>query len=219
MESGFDSHRVLHIIPLGEEIKPIMVGVRNFPIAGFALLHATEKRFEAIDVKKQLEVLGVPITLHEYGGNPMMGIMSVINNIVQGREPLAFDELLINVGAADKHVACAAISAAFVNGIRAIHVMDDKLIPLPVLRFSYRELVSEAKLNILQSLSSGSVGSLAELSEKTGIDKSLLSYHLRGGKDGQGLEELGFVNIDRGAQGRLLIELTHMGKMLLIGRE
>ncbi len=218
MESDFDSHRVLHIVPLGEDIKPIMVGVRKFPISGFALLHEEGEKLDAIKVKLQLEVIGVPITLHEYGGNPMMGIMSVINRIVQKQEPLSYDELLINVGAADKHVACAAISAAFVNGIRAIHVMDEKMVPLPVLRFSYRELVSEAKLNILQSLANGAVGSLTELSSQTGIDNSLLSYHLRGGKDGQGLEELGFVSIDRGSQGRLLIELTHMGQMLLIGR-
>ncbi|MFQ6012353.1 MAG: hypothetical protein ACE5LS_01740, partial [Thermoplasmata archaeon] len=55
------------------------------------------------------------------------------------------------------------------------------------------------------------------LSEASGVEKSLLSYHLRGGRESKGLEELGLVEIDRGTQGRLLIRLSEMGRLLLIG--
>ncbi len=61
--------------------------------------------------------------------------------------------------------------------------------------------------------------SLNEFSQATGLEKSLLSYHLRGGRDSKGLEELGLVEIDRATQGRLLIRLTEMGRLLLIGKE
>ena len=90
---------------------------------------------------------------------------------------------------------------------------------LPVLKFSYSEVISPSKINVLQSLADlgGEADSLSALSEASGVEKSLLSYHLRGGREAKGLEELGLVEIDRGTQGRLLIQLSEMGRVLLIG--
>lgn len=214
-------HRLLHVVPVGPDVGPVMVGVRHFPVAGVALLFDSETEANANEFEAALKVLGVPITRHHIGDQSTMGIMSTINRLVQETELMNYDELLVNVGAASTLHACGAISASFVNGVRAIHVADGKPMALPVLRFSYRELISDAKLRILKALNrtDGGVDSLSELAEMTGIDKSLLSYHLRGGRDGQGLEEMGLVEIDRRSQGRLNIQLTSMGHVLLIGRE
>ncbi|MFQ6089759.1 MAG: hypothetical protein ACE5K0_12790 [Candidatus Methanofastidiosia archaeon] len=98
--------------------------------------------------------------------------------------------------------------------------MDDTPIPPPVMKFSYSEVVSDAKLAILNALKGlgGVVDSLNELSEKSQVEKSLLSYHIRGGRDSKGLEDLGLVEVDRTQRGKLNIKLTTMGKLILIER-
>ncbi|MBI4415765.1 MAG: hypothetical protein HY557_02125 [Euryarchaeota archaeon] len=133
---------------------------------------------------------------------------------------MRYDDVLINVSSGRKLMTCGAISAAFVNGIKAYYVEGDRAHMLPVLKFSYAEIVSESKIAILKALDrlGGSVDSLNNLSEASGIEKSLLSYHIRGGRDSKGLEELGLVGIDRARQGRLVISLTQMGRLLLIGQ-
>ena len=65
----------------------------------------------------------------------------------------------------------------------------------------------------------GKVESLNSLAEASGVEKSLLSYHVRGGRESKGLEELGLLNIDRAQQGRLTISLTELGALMLAGRE
>jgi hypothetical protein len=43
-----------------------------------------------------------------------------------------------------------------------------------------------------------------------------LSYHIRGSKQGRGLEDLGLVEVERGKRGRLRVKLTALGRMLLM---
>ena len=211
--------KVLHIIPMGEEIEPIMVGIRNYPVSAIAFLYDKSQKKLLNEVTKQLSILGIPIELYEIGKEPLLSVMEIINRLAEDTEAFHYDEILVNVGSATKHYACAAISAAFVNGLRAIHVMEGNAVPLPVLKFSYKELVSPPKMDILRALSSSLVSSLSELSERTNMNKSLLSYHIRGGKESQGLEGLNLIEINRGPQGRLIIDLTPMGRIMLIGRE
>jgi hypothetical protein len=47
---------------------------------------------------------------------------------------------------------CAALSASYVNGLKAFNVVTDKLTLLPVLKFSYYRLLPEPKLAILRYL-------------------------------------------------------------------
>ena len=61
-----------------------------------------------------------------------------------------------------------------------------------------------------------SLNGLAQLSK---VDKSLLSYHIRGGRDSKGLEELGLVSVDRQTQGKLKIGITELGKLMMVGRD
>jgi DNA-binding MarR family transcriptional regulator len=111
------------------------------------------------------------------------------------------------------------MSGAFIHGLRAFAVQKDGPIQLPVLKFAYREMISESKMNILRALerAGGGVESLNDLSEMSGVEKSLLSYHIRGGRDAKGLEELNLVSIERAKQGRLMVTLTEMGKLILLG--
>ncbi len=212
--------RVLMIATVGEDVDPVLIGVRDYPVRKLVLLTIPVYRDQADGLRRKLEPLHIEVLVREVDGhNVLMDTLQKVGEIYT-EEVLAFDEVVLNVSSGDKMQTCSALSAAFVNGIPAIGVGDGVPFSLPVLKFSYHEMISEAKFRILETLDrvGGSSGSLAELSEAGGIEKSLLSYHLRTTREGKGLEEMGLVHIDRGTFGRLQISLTEMGRLLLIGR-
>ncbi len=212
--------KILQIATVGDDVDPIMVGIREYPVSKLVLVYDDHDTENVIDLTEKLAPLKLDIERRPVKGDLLMGILRVVGEVVMD-QGLQYDDVIINVGSGNKIMSCAGISAAFVNGLKAIHVHDDRPIQLPVLKFSYSELVSESKLKILAALkeTGGSVESLNDLSEGSGVEKSLLSYHIRGGRDSKGLEELGLLEIDRGVQGRLKISLTPMGNLMLMGRE
>ena len=211
---------VLQIVPVGPNLEPVMTGVGAFHVTKLILLTAKEHLPQAKQVQKTLAPLKVETEVHILKGDPIMEMLRIVTNIL-AEERGKYDDIYINVSSGTPALNTAALCAAFVNGAKALGVQDDKPFPLPILRFSYYDLVSEGKLAVMRALSKagGQVGSLQELSERSGVEKSLLSYHIRGGRENKGLEELGLVSIRKGAQGRLSIRLTAMGNMILAGRE
>lgn len=210
--------RILQIAAVSDDLDPIMVGVREYPVAKLVLLHTKKYERVAMDAAKKLGVLKLPVQLVQLGDKVLLDTMRTVTRIVK-EERDRFDEVMVNASSGDKMQACATLSAAFVNGVRAIGVENNACFALPVLKFGYSELISEPKLNVLRVLDKrgGQVDSLNELAEDGGVDKSLLSYHIRGGRDSKGLEQLGLVEVDRAHQGRLVIKLTPMGKLMLLG--
>jgi predicted transcriptional regulator len=209
--------KVLQIATLGDEEDAIYVGIREYPVSKLILIHEPELRFRAAEISAKLEGLRIPVERREVE-NPARDMYEVISSIMKEMGD-KFDDILINVTSGRKLMTCAAISAAFVNGLKAFHVEAETPMMLPVLKFSYSEVISPSKISILRALdqTGGVADSLTELSQVSGVEKSLLSYHLRGGRGSRGLEDLGLVEIDRGVQGKLLIKLTEMGRLLLIG--
>lgn len=210
---------ILQIATVGEDPEPIMVGVREYPVSKLILIHTTETSDHVRDLRADLQPLKLDIETREVEGDLLLGVLKTITEIA-AEEPMKYDDVYINVASSDGLMSCAALSGAFVNGIKAFGVRDGSPLQMPVLKFSYQELVSESKFKILKALedAGGSVDSLNDLSKLSGLEKSLLSYHIRGGRESKGLEDLGLVEIDRGVQGRLEINLTPMGKLLLSGR-
>ncbi len=209
--------KILQIATLGEEEAPIFAGIREYPVSKLVLIHEPEARFHAAEISRKLRELQIPVEREEIQ-NPAREMYEVVARIIR-EERDQYDDIFINVSSGRKLMTCSAISAAFVNGVKAFHVEEDVPMMLPILKFSYSEVISPSKIRVLQSLADlgGEAGSLSALSEASGVEKSLLSYHLRGGREAKGLEELGLVEIDRGTQGRLLIHLSEMGRLLLIG--
>lgn len=210
--------KVLQMATVGEDVDAVMIGVRDYPVAKLVLLHTKKFERTAQDVQRKLAVLRLPVELVAIGSNVLLDTLRTVTRIVQENRA-KFDEVMINVSSGDKMVSCAALSAAFVNGIKAIGVENDACFALPVLKFSYAELVSDSKIKVLRALDDkgGQVASLQELADSSSIEKSLLSYHIRGGRDSKGLEQLGLIEVDRAHQGRLIIRLTAMGKLMLLG--
>jgi hypothetical protein len=169
--------------------------------------------------RKIKNVLGLPITIHLVTKeNVIRDTMERVNEIlnIEGRN---FQQVLMNVSSGDKLIGCAALSAAFINGIKAFGMDSTKSVPLlmPVLKLSYNEIISTAKIRILKTIDGmgGTINSLEELEQASGLGKPLLSYHVQGGKDSKGLANLGLVEVERGDRGKMIINLTTLGKLLV----
>jgi hypothetical protein len=169
--------------------------------------------------RKIKNVLGLPITIHlATKENVIRDTMERVNEIlnIEGRN---FQQVLMNVSSGDKLIGCAALSAAFINGIKAFGMDSTKSVPLlmPVLKLSYNEIISTAKIKILKTIDGmgGMINSLEELEQASGLGKPLLSYHVQGGKDSKGLANLGLVEVERGDRGKMIINLTTLGKLLV----
>ncbi len=211
--------RVLHIATVGEDITPILVALRELPVSKLILLYTEDAKALVEDLRERLSSVLVPVEARLVEGDPVTQVMKMAGEILQKEGP-KYDEVFFNVSSGSKMLSCAGLSSAFVHGIKAIGTTKNGIFHFPVLKFSYTEIISEPKFAILRSLrdAGGSVPSLADLETKVDVDKSLLSYHIRGGRDSKGLEELGLVSVDRGEYGKLSIHLTELGRLVLTGR-
>ncbi len=211
--------RVLHIATVGEDITPVLVGIRELPVTKLVLLYTQDAQPQVRDLERKLADVMVPVEAHLVRGDPIVGVMEIVAAILK-EEILKYDEIFLNVSSGSKMLSCAGLSAAFVNGIKAIGATEKGIFHLPVLKFSYAELISEPKLQILRALQAlhGNADSLVDLEAKADVEKSLLSYHIRGGRESKGLEELGLVKVDRREYGKLSIHLTELGRLVLVGR-
>lgn len=164
-------------------------------------------------------ILGIPVTITVVNReNVIRDVLERVGEIINihGRN---FQQILMNVSSGDKLIGCAALSAAFINGIKAFGMDSTGApIPMPVLKLSYSEIISEPKMNILKAVErvGGAVDSLEKLEEASGYGKPLLSYRIMGGKEARGLAELGLVEVEKGDRGRFMIKLTTLGRLLVI---
>lgn len=170
-------------------------------------------------MRRIVGVLGIRTTVNIVSReNVIRDTMERVNEILS-REGMEHQQVLMNVSSGDKLIGCAALSAAFVNGIKTFG-MDQAGMPMlmPVLKLSYNEIISEAKLKILKCISDqgGEVASFELLEQASGYGKPLLSYHVMGTKEAKGLVELGLLEVEKGDRGRLSSKLTTLGKLLVV---
>ncbi len=212
------ANRVLQIAGASSDPSVVLAGVKAFPVTKLILLYEERDAKAAADVVAALAPHQCEVERRLIQGPPLTQVLTVMAAVAR-EDALHFDDVLVNVTAADKMLSCSLMSAAFVHGLRAFAVQAGEPIQLPVLKFAYRDMISGSKMNILRALerAGGGVDSLNDLSEMSGVEKSLLSYHIRGGRDAKGLEELSLVSIERAKQGRLMVSLTEMGRLILLG--
>jgi hypothetical protein len=198
----------------------IALGIRSFSVHKLALICFSSDKSSAEDFAKKIKnVLGIPTTITVVTKeNVIRDTMESVNEILilYAKE---FEQVLLNVSSGDKLIGCAALSAAFINGIQAFGMDDTHTVPLlmPVLKLSYNEIVSEAKIKILESINQagGVIDSLEQLEKISGYGKPLLSYHVQGAKDSKGLADLGLVEVEKGDRGKISARLTTLGKLLV----
>lgn len=200
----------------------IAAGIRNFSVNKLVLLCYDSDKQKADEYARKLRnVLGMPVTMS------VVSRESVIRDAIErvgeilGIEGKNFQQILMNVSCGDKLIGCAALSAAFINGIKAFAI-DPTGAPLlmPVIKLSYSEIISEPKLNILKAIHGvgGTIESLEQLEQASGYGKPLLSYHVMGSKEAKGLADLGLLEVDKGERGKILAKLTTVGKLLVTTR-
>jgi len=203
------------IAPVGDNTDALFVGMRDFPTEQVYLLTPQEYKKHARQVEKDLARFHIPVKIVDLKGNiweALFSKVSELSRVLQGKA------ILVNTSTGDRITQCAATSAAFVNGLKAVSIAGDQAMVLPILKFSYYSLLSDRKMKILEVIGQDKTccKSLEELAKKTKMSLPLISYHVNGNLKSDGLKDLGLVEtIERG--GRIGISLTTLGHMLMKG--
>lgn len=209
--------KTLQIALVGGSDDAVLVGLRNFPAHKLTLITPPEYNNQASELSRQLtSTLRLLVDVVQVKDETISTVLEAVGQIVHN-ESSNFQDFLINVGSAGKHLTCAGVTAAFVHGLKAFDVIGEQPATLPVMKFSYTQVITEPKMEILRAIqhAGGDIESLEKLSALSDYGKPLLSYHIRGSDDGEGLEELGLVEVERGKRGRLRVKLTALGRTLL----
>ncbi|MFQ5970124.1 MAG: DUF6293 family protein [Nitrososphaerales archaeon] len=210
---------IIQIASFGESENDIIAGIRNFPINKLAILCYEDQKPKAEEFATRLgSTLGIQVNYMTVSRNNLFhAALERIAELIKN-ESGSVEHILMNVSGGDKILGSAALCAAFVNGIK-VFGMDNEDHPmlLPVLKLTYNEVISAAKIQILKAIdkAGGSVESLEQLVQLSHLGKPLLSYHIQGSNDARGLTELGLVEAERG-KGRLRVVLTTMGKLCIM---
>ncbi|MBI2140838.1 ArsR family transcriptional regulator [Candidatus Woesearchaeota archaeon] len=204
------------IAPVGDNIDALFVGLKEFPTERVVLITPPSRVKDALRVKKDLERFKIPAAVEEVAGNFMEATFEVIARVKQietGRD------IIVNVATGDRVSTCAALSAAFVNGLKAFGVEHDKVMLLPILRFSYYKMLTDRKLGILKLLFSKGNKTFEELEKETRMSLPLISYHINGNQKAEGLKQLGLVEVveGKGKPVKSVVQLTMLGRLLVKG--
>jgi len=203
------------IAPVGDSLDALFVGLKDFLTEKIILLTSKEKLSLAEKTKKDLNKFSIHCSIVEVSGDIWIGMFKKIAELA---EVYKEKNLIINTATGDKMTTCAATSAAFVNGLKAFSVMNGKTMLLPVLKFSYYNLLTDKKLKILEILSKekNCCKSLADLAKQAKMSLPLISYHINGNLKSEGLVELSLVETTE-IKRKVAVELTTLGKMLVKG--
>jgi len=204
------------VAPLGPYPDALYATIKEVPVEKIILISSEEYLDSASKIKKDFEKFKIDVNVIKIEGNLWEETFRVISEI-KSRVP-ADKDVIINVGAADRRIMCAATSAAFVNGLKAIDLENGNLMPLPVLKFSYYKLLSDKKMGILRVVfkEKDCCASLEELSNKTKMSLPLIAYHINGNTKSEGLKQMGLVDTKE-VRGRIKVTLTELGNLLVKG--
>jgi hypothetical protein len=213
--------KTLQIATFGtDEQDAIGFGIKSFPIHKLVLLCFHEDKNKAEDFSRRIRsILGLPITITLVTKeNVIRDAIDRINEILQ-LHAKEFEDILMNVSCGEKLLGCAALSTAFIHGVKAFGMNHTHTTPLmmPVLKLSYNEIISDAKKKILTAIDSvgGVVESFDHLEKVSGFGKPLLSYHIQGSRDAKGLAELGLVDVEKGDRNKISTKITTLGKLMI----
>ena len=204
------------IAPVGSNVDALFVGIREFPTEKIILISPKELMEQAEKAKAELERFKIPTQIKEIEGDIWEATFQAVAEIKAIEKD---KEIIVNTSTGDAGGSgCAACSAAFVNGLKAISVSDNSTKLLPILKFNYYSLISDRKMEIIKFLFSEKTccSSLEQLSKRTNMSLPLISYHINGNLKSQGLKDMGLVTTDE-KKGRISVKLTLLGRLLVKG--
>lgn len=200
------------VVPFDGFKDAVFSGLKEFPTEKIILISSVENAEEAGEAVEELARFSVPAEVETVEDENSLEEVFAIFSRIRAREK--GKDVIVNVGAASGTLSCSALSASFVNGLKAFEVMNNKLILFPILKFSYYDLLSDKKMEILRLLYSQNINSLEELSQKLKIGPSLVNYHIYGNEKNPGLKELGLLEIER-EKGKIKAKVSTLGRLLL----
>jgi len=199
------------LAPVGDNPKALFVGIKEFPTDRVILITPSQYYNEA--KKISAKDFTIEVEIKEIGTNLMEEMFRVFGHICSIYDN---DELIVNVAPGDRMSTCAALSAAFANGLKAIGVDGNKCMLLPIMKLSYYNELNENKLKILHALQGKEYVSLNELSKSLSMSVSLLSYHINGNYKYKGLKEYRLVDVEENKK-KVMLKVSDMGNLLLKG--
>lgn len=201
------------IAPLGDNVKALYVGIKEFPTDELYLLTPKSRYDEAKEVEKKLELFSIPVYIIETKEELMESMFFQFSKILKGRNE---DDVVVNVASGDKVSSCVALSAAYANGLKAFGISENESMLFPVMKLSYYKELNDTKNEILKALDDKDYISIADISRKTGLGKSLISYHLNGTKKYKGLLDLRLVDVKED-RNKNYVKLSNLGNLLAKG--
>lgn len=201
------------IAPFEDDAAAVLSGLKEFPTEKVILLTPFLRMEKAKAVQTDFARLKIQVELVELENET--DFEEIFSKIAHIKAREKGKDLLMNLNSTPGMLSCILLSAAFVNGLKAFEIMNEKLVLFPVLKFSYYDVLSDKKLAILQSLGEHDCcDSLEDLSRRLKLGPSLVNYHIYGNEKNPGLRELGVVEVER-QKGKVLLKVTTLGKLLL----
>jgi hypothetical protein len=204
------------VAPVGEKLDSVFTAIRDFPTEKIYLISRGKNMDKVDELRSVADRLKIDVLVVDVKGSLLEGMFKTFARI---KSAVNEDSLLVDVSSADNLDNCAALSAAYVNGLKAFAVIDGKLMMLPVLKFSYYRLLPERKLAIVMFLKSqpDCCASLEDLAGRTKMSLPLVSYHINGNSKSEGLLTQGLVETHIGPRGKTQIMLTELGRLIAEG--
>ena len=212
--------KTLHIATVGVDTETVLVGMKNVPTHRLDLIclheHKDSVNAFALNLEKTLKI---DVDVHVVEGRIVEGVLEKVADILN-KHNNEFDDVVLNVAGGEKVLTCAAVTAAFFNGLKAFHLKNETPVMLPVMKVKYSDIISKAKMAVITAIhdTGGAIQSLGQLSDISGYGRPLLSYHIWGDDESRGLVELGLVEAERGRHGRLEARLAVLGRAMVLAQ-
>jgi len=202
------------IAPAGDNLKALFIGMKEFPTERVVFLAPSSNLKEVRACADRLKDFTIESEIIEIEEGNVLEEMFKHFGVLCAR--FNHDDLIVNVATGDKITSCAALSAAFANGIKAFGISGTKTMLLPIMKLSYYNELSDNKLKLLKELDSDNYTTVKELQERTKMSVSLLSYHINGNYKYKGLKNYRLVEVKE-RNNNLLVKLSDMGRLLIKG--
>lgn len=174
------------------------------PLGYNSQLAESQKQFKA----KKIEIEAVEIDREDNFEEIFELVSTIISKTPDSLHEIRLDET-------DGILHQILLSCAYIHGIPATQRHNGKTISFPILGYSYYDMLSEKKIQMMALLSAKDCcESLDAISKKLGLGPSLVNYHLYGNDKNPGLLQLGLVTVMR-QKGKIQLKLTQLGQLLL----
>ena len=193
----------------------LKLALREFPCKRVVLISPSEHKAKAAKIAKELEVqLNIGTRVASMKNNESLEDVFTAVKRVNEEEQNAKCVICTET---DYVSSCLALSSAFVNGIQAIGILNNRVIAYPVMKFSYYNALTQKKMRILNFLyETKDWTPMEQLQKRLKMSAPLISYHINGNLKSQGLKEMELIETYE-EKGRLYARLSTLGKLLSRG--